>query len=65
MAREKMSNTERGRLGGFAAAASMTAEQRRERGRKAALAAAVSTVVRRWPDLTPEQKARIASVAAR
>lgn len=50
---------ERASLGGFAAALSMSPEQKRERARKAHFTSAVNSVVNRAPELSPEQLDRL------
>lgn len=48
----------------MAASKNLTAEQRRERARKAHLASCVAAVVARAPELTPEQAAKLRAVFA-
>lgn len=50
--------------GGRARAASQTPEQRRELARKGHLAAAIATVVNRFPELTPRQIERLRPLLA-
>ena len=47
-----------------AASTTLNAEQRRERARKAHLASAVNAVVKRAPELTPEQFSKLRTVFA-
>ena len=46
----------------MAASKTLNAEQRRERARKAQFAAAVNTVVRRAPELSPDQAAKLRAI---
>lgn len=55
---------ERGRIGGHATQANRTPEQRREMGLSSYLTAAVTTVVNRAPELSPEQRARLRALFA-
>lgn len=59
-----LSTSERGRLGGLAAAANMTPEQRTCRARRGHLASAVRVVTSRWEDLSPDQRREIAAIVA-
>jgi enoyl-CoA hydratase/carnithine racemase len=59
-----MSTTERASRAGYARAAKMTAEQRRESARRAYLAGAVNAVVARAPELSADQVARLRAVFA-
>lgn len=55
---------ERGRLGAMKANASRTPEMRREMGLNSYLTAAVTTVVNRAPELSPDQRARLRALFA-
>lgn len=59
-----LSCAERGRMGGLSANAKRTPEQRREMGLNSYLTAAVTTVVNRAPELSPEQRARLRALFA-
>ena len=54
-----LSNVERGRRGGLAAQAKLTPEQRAAATRRARRALAVKTLVTEWPELRPEQVAKL------
>lgn len=55
---------ERGRIGALNANAKRSPEQRREMGLNSYLTAAVTTVVNRAPDLSPDQRARLRALFA-
>lgn len=57
-----LSAAERGSLGGRVRMANQTPEQRKELARKAARAAAVTTIANQLPDFTPEQIERLRSL---
>lgn len=59
-----MSRAECGRLGGQKTAASRTPEQRQKTASRGHLAASVSAVVARAPELTPDQLARLRALFA-
>lgn len=56
--------SERGRLGAQKVNADRTPEQRKELARKANRAGAVNTVERDYPELSPEQRARLRALFA-
>lgn len=55
---------EYGRIGGLAANAKRTPEQRKELTRRANRAGAVNTVEKEYPELSPEQRARLRALFA-
>lgn len=57
-----MSTTERASIAGRARARSQTPEQRKAMASKGYLAAAVSAIVKRAPELTPEQVSQLRTV---
>ena len=59
-----ISYAERGRIGGLAANAKRSPEQRHELARHAYLAGAVKAVVSRAPELSPDQRARLRALFA-
>jgi hypothetical protein len=59
MDRHVLTVTEMARMGGLARAGKLDREKRKEIGRDAYLAGAVNTVIRRYEDLTEDQRERL------
>lgn len=61
---EPMPFAERGRIGAHAVNSKRTPEQRLEVARHAYLAGAVNTVEKKYPELSPDQRARLRALFA-